>query len=320
MLVVLLLPGAAAAQAVPPVAEVRPTRVETHATPEKVQLGEPFTYELVFTHPQDQRYELLTPKEPGDFELLEQQRRRDDVGGEAVTTFRLRMALFELGPHTLPPLAFEVATPQGAARFVAEGPTVEGLSSLSEDAEGQDASLRPLKATVDVPIRSWRLLWGLLGGLAAVALGIALWRWWRRPRPAMPAPAPPLLPLDVRTRKALDALQAEGLAAQGRHKEFYVRLTDIVRGYLAERYHVEARECTTAELLATLRRSRAAGLPAEALRVFLDEADLVKFAKMQVDATACDASLEFGHRLVNATSTPPVPPPDEAHAASARAP
>ena len=91
-------------------------------------------------------------------------------------------------------------------------------------------------------MRSWRLVWGVLGALAA---GLALWalvRALRRRRAAVPPPAPPLA-LEVRTHQALSALQAERLPEQGRGREFYFRLSEILRGYLGERYAFEALEC-----------------------------------------------------------------------------
>jgi hypothetical protein len=308
-------PGAAAER------EVRPEHVASRVEPRRVLLGAPLVYELALTHPKEHRYELATEGALGAFEVLGQERSRDDAGQRAVTTFRVRLALYELGEHPLPELAFEVATPEGRGRFRTRGPSVEGVSALPPDAQAQGAALKDLKPPEDVPVRSWRLLGWLAGGLLALGAAYALWRLWRRPRPSAPAVVAPALPLEERTLAALQALGAEGLPARGLHKEFYSRLTDVLRGYLGERYRFEARECTTGELVSVLHRLRAGGLPLEPLRDFLEEADLVKFAKMQVDASACDAALAFGRRLVTATTpAPPAAPPPPGPAAPPGAP
>ena len=84
------------------------------------------------------------------------------------------------------------------------------------------------------------------------------------------APVVPILPLDVRTRNALAALEAEDLPGKGEVKAFYSRLSEIVRGYVGELYGVEALECTTTELLDSLHALRISGVPQDGLAVLMD--------------------------------------------------
>ena len=119
--------------------------------------------------------------------------------------------------------------------------------------------------------------------------------------------AKPLAPLDVRTREALNALGKENLPAKGQVKEFYFRLSEILRGYLGERYSFEALECTTPELIASLRKLRTPGLPEEDLLRFISESDMVKYAKAEASPESCAQSLAFGYELVKKTYVPPAP-------------
>ncbi|HET9449531.1 MAG TPA: BatD family protein [Aggregicoccus sp.] len=304
----LAAPGHAQAPAAPPSVEPRDLRLSTE--PSQVLLGEPFSYELVVTHPPAQRWELALPRELGAFELLEQQRQRVDAaqgGGDSVTTFRLKLAAFELGRLTLPPFSFEVMEAGRPGRFTPEPGTVQVASTLGDDAQAKGAQLEDLKPPTEVAVRSWRLVWGLLG---ALALGLAAWallRYLRQRRAALPPPAPPL-PLQVRTHQALQALQAERLPEQGRGREFYFRLSEILRSYLGERYAFEALECTSSELLLALRpRAADAALPWPELERFVAESDLVKYAKSEPPASACEASLAFAHALVDRTAALPTP-------------
>jgi hypothetical protein len=287
---------------------VEPQGLQARATPEQVQLGEPFTYELVITHPRDHRYELVAPKALEDFELLEQTRQRQDQGDRAVTTFGLKLSAFALGPLQLPDLTFEVATPDGPKHFIAPGRTVEVASTLPPDAQGKGASLYDYKPPTEVPVRSWRLVWILAGLVAAGLLAWALVKYLRRPRPDA-ALVKPLLPLDARTRQALDALRAEDLPSRGHVKDFYFRLSEILRGYLGERYGFEALECTSSELMASLRQRPTPGLPEEKLMRFISESDLVKYARAEASPEACGSALAFGYELLEKTWAPPAPPP-----------
>lgn len=314
----LLSPLASRAQpAGAPVHEaVQPLNVSVRVDPPQVRIGEPFTYEVVITHPKEHRYELALPKEAGDFELLDQTRNRKDGPDSAVTTFGVRMSGFALGKVEVPELKFDVVTPEGPKHFTLEGREVEVAATLPPEAEGQGAELFDYQPPQEVPIRSWRLVLAVLGLLAAGLLGWALWRWWKnRPKPVVVVP---LLPLDVRTRKELDALKAQNLPAKGLVKDYYFRLSEIVRGYLGERYGFEALECTSSELMAELRRMRAPGLPEDALMRFVSESDMVKYAKAEASPEACRDALAFGYALIEKTYVPPPPPQAPANAAAPR--
>ncbi len=286
--------------------QASPLDVSVRVDPRQVRIGDPFVYEVVITHPKDHRYELAVPQETGDFELLDQTRQRQDGPGSATTTFRVRMSAFALGSVEVPALPFDVATPEGPKRFTAPGQVVDVTSTLPPEAEGKGADLFDYKPPEEVPIRSWRLVFTVLGALAAAVLAWLLLRWWRsRPRRVVVTPQ---LPLDVRARKALDALKAEDLPARGQVKEFYFRLSEIVRGYLGERYAFEALECTSSELMASLRRMSTPGLPEDALMRFVSESDMVKYARADASAESCRASLAFGYALIDQTYVPPPPP------------
>src|SRR5262249_55509191 len=77
--------------------------------------------------------------------------------------------------------------------------------------------------------------------------------------PPAPPPLPPL-PLPERTRRALDALEAEHLPERGMQREFHFQLSGIARGYLGERFGFDALECTSGELVREVeRRARPRG-------------------------------------------------------------
>lgn len=321
----LVTPALAQAPAGATLPDVEPRGFQARVQPEQVLLGEPFVYELVITHPADQRYELELPPDLGDFELLSQARTPPLAGKEpAVTTFRLKLSAFNLGMLTLPEVPFLVATPEGPKRFVAPGRTLEVASTLPEDAQAEGADLKDIRPPTEVAIRSWTLLWGLLGLLGALLLGLVAWRLFQKYRGRSQTRLEPLLPLDVRTRKALDTLTSEALPAQGRVKDFYFRLSEIIRGYLGERYGFDALECTSSELMLELRRRKPLGLPEDGLMRFVSESDLVKYARAESTPESCREALAFGYELLDKTWPPLVPPLPEAapvsHASGPRVP
>lgn len=119
-------------------------------------------------------------------------------------------------------------------------------------------------------------LYWVLGALALAGLALLAWYLWRRRKKAEPSiPAPPPVAPHIEACQALDALAAQtGISG----KQYYFRLSAILRHYLERRYGFPAAEMTTEELL-----PRLDGLPldadlAPALKAFCLSADPIKFA------------------------------------------
>ena len=147
---------------------------------------------------------------------------------------------------------------------------------------------------------------GLLYSAAGVALGaLVAWlfiRWLKRPRPA-PPPPPPRPPWEVAFEK-LDEVRHAGLLATQRFSEYYDRVGDAVRQYFGARYGFDGLECTTDEMLAELRRSALAGIPLEEVALFLQQCDLVKFARMTPSEDDCQQALGDAELIVRRTMVP----------------
>jgi hypothetical protein len=277
----------------------------------KVKLGEPFVYTIRITHSPDQRYELAVPHELGAFSVLSLDRAREDQKGQSVTTFTMKLGLFELGPRQIPDLKFLETDPTGTHVFRQVGEEVEGVGMLSDQQVQTGENLLDIKPNEQVPVRSWRLVWWLLGLLGAGALtwyAIRAFRRWRE-RLAQ-APAAPPKPLHERTLALLDALKAEAPHQKGRVREFYFQLSEILRGYLAERLKIDALECTSSELIARLKEKAVEGFPLGDFSSFVHESDLAKYAKAELPPDTCEGALGFAYRLVELTHPPAVVPVD----------
>jgi hypothetical protein len=148
-------------------------------------------------------------------------------------------------------------------------------------------------------------------GLAVAALALAggwlgLRAWRRRTRRA--AEPPPPLPPQERFARQLDALEAAGLAAHGRGREHFFRLSEHLREYLGAVTGQNALDLTSAELLARLSFQPDPRLDLGALRAFLESSDLVKFARAPTGPAEAAAGLRFARELLDRTRPPPVEP------------
>lgn len=283
----------------------RPTSVRAEVSPSQVRLGDPFTLTIEVKDRPSERYELTRDFSLGpDVDVLDIQTSRaptDD--GLEISRFTLRAALFALGEKTLPTLGLQATGPDGDKRLDIDGPSIFGVGVVAEEDEAGYADILP---PVQVGIKSYLLLWILLGALAALGLffgGVRLVRHLRS-RPRKAPPPKPLDPLHVRALTALHGLREEDLPSQGREREMFFRLSEIERGYLGERYGFGALDMTTGELLAALGRLHTPGLEFARFERHCQEGDLVRFAKAPVPASECKRAIEEAIGLVQATTPP----------------
>lgn len=284
-----------------------PEQLRIRVSPENVKLGEPFTLEVSITHAPNQRYELKTPSDLGDFELLSSERKRTDGTDRSTTTLEVKLSAFQLGTLDTPNLELEVTSPEGSGLLPVPRGKVNVVSTLPADADQKGADLYDVKPPEELPIRSWRLLYVLAGLLGAIVLGALLYKYLTRPKPVAAAPLPPPEPLHTRTTKALDALAAQNLPGKGDFKGYYFRLSEIVRGYLGELYGFEALESTTPELLTALRSRSTPGLPMPELATFAETSDFIRYAKQVPTLDDCKGHLELAYKIVHSTQAAVAP-------------
>jgi hypothetical protein len=223
-------------------------------------------------------------------------------GDETVTRFAIRAALFDLGENRLADLELAVIGSPGAERLAVPGPTVTGLGDLKDDA--QEQALADIMPPVEVKVTRYTVLWVAAALIAGSLLALVAYRNLKaRPRKARPAPPPPpRAPAHERALAALEELQREDLPARGCQKELHLRLSEILRDYLGERFGVAALDMTTEELLAALARTPTPGLDYPRFEALCREGDLVKFAKLVTTPTQCKVALEAGFAMVRATA------------------
>lgn len=126
------------------------------------------------------------------------------------------------------------------------------------------------------------------------------------------------LPPFDRAIQDLKELQNSKYLIQSQHKEYYTRLTDIVKAYLEEEVHILAKESTTDELLTKINLLQEKGklnLNQETitnLKRVLQTADLVKFAKNKPSDDSAEYDRETIENVVIKTKEAiPLEPTDE---------
>jgi len=164
----------------------------------------------------------------------------------------------------------------------------------------------PLKDIKGLERRARPSLIPYLAGFALLLGLLATYVLRRRSRSASsPAAAvasspEPLATPYERALEDLRRIERENWPARGQVTRHYAAATDALRDYLERAELVPARERTSAEVLWSLPPHLAENEMREKLRDILDEADLVKFARVCPDPASAGRFLERCRELLNA--------------------
>ena len=155
------------------------------------------------------------------------------------------------------------------------------------------------------------VLWIILGAIVVIlAVGLIIIMVLRKKNKGYFFTPPIVLPPHTRALKALDKLKEDKIWQQDREKEYYTKITDVLRTYIYERYRVNALEMTSGEILDEIRKRIESDSDSamENLSQVLLLADMVKFAKHKPFQDENDLSIMNAYFFVNQTREPdPIP-------------
>lgn len=152
----------------------------------------------------------------------------------------------------------------------------------------------------------------IVGTLALIIIIVLVVRYLkRRPKPIIEEVIPEIPPHIISLEK-LEKLREEKLWQAGKVKLYHSEISDILREYLENRFHINALENTTSEIMQSLRFHSIQPDLLTKLNSTLVLADLVKFAKEQPLASENDFSIVNAIEFVNNTKLIVMPKEDNA--------
>jgi hypothetical protein len=204
--------------------------------------------------------------------------KRLDDKNNVVTTYQYRLEPFLSGKYEIPAFTFKFhdANDPNATHELASEPIPVEVASLLGD-QRANLVIEDIEDVVEMPkaAHHW-WLWVLLALGGAIVPAVWLLLRSRRAKELVRI----FQPAHELAYARLRALVAEELIEQGKIKEFYERISGILRHYIEDRFDLHAPERTTEEFLAELRFTETLAAPdKKVLEEFLTHCDLVKFAK-----------------------------------------
>ena len=183
--------------------------------------------------------------------------------------------------YTIPPVYYvkegiKVATNQPVLKVVPV--PVDSMATIHDFADISDVDRHFFDIFPD-----WMTDYGVWILLSLAVIGLALFiyfKWLRKGKIPLVPTKKPVPPYQLALLH-LDALRNEHLCERGEEREFYTRLTDILRVYIDKRFGINAMEMTTTQIKRALKDNEFTRISERHMAKILEIADFVKFAKVR---------------------------------------
>ena len=165
-----------------------------------------------------------------------------------------------------------------------------------------------IKPIATYPCVIWDYWWigAIILGLVLIAFGIWWFLRWRSSREGLGFFSKPKDPPYIIAITELQKLKNEKLWEQDKTKQYYTRLTDIIRQYIEDTYGLQAMEKTSEEILKDLKNMNFDNdeLYNELKEMFIF-ADLAKFAKYKPEPIENERSYKYAYDFIEGTKPKP---------------
>lgn len=233
----------------------------------KIDARYPADYRMVFPS----RFDSLAPLEYLTTDTLS----LDESGGVKEGKFAFVVAGYDSGLFTIPRMPFLFVKGNSTQTFLSDSFQVL-ISTVAVDTSKE---IRDIKAPEKIPFDYSFLLWLIPLILLLAALGYWLYKKFsKREKTSETIPLVVMSPYEE-AYSALQSLEKKQLWQNGQIKEFHSEITGIIRNYFERAYTMPALESTSSETLEFLKKKGVSHTIVTRTESFLENADLVKFAK-----------------------------------------
>lgn len=225
---------------------------------------------------------------------------KKEDGNIKISTFGYTISYYDSAVITIPPIAIQYKEKgSDEVKVVLSNPVTFTVHTVQVD---QQAEIKDVKEPLTIPL-DWKFIL-LIAIIVLVVLAVAyyLYRRYKKKKAEQPVIKKIIkIPAHVRALSALDNLEREQLWQKGRVKEYHSNITGIIRGYFEERFKLPALELTTSEQMQKLKRVPSAKNILSITNEFLNNADLVKFAKFQPMPSVNETMMKQAKEIVTQT-------------------
>ena len=221
-----------------------------------------------------------------------------DLGNERIQINRdLIIQSFDSGMWVIKPIPYVVNGDTAFCNQLSLKVLPVDVSSLNDIHDIKPVEKVPFSLFDWIPWFWWIVL------LALLLLAAALWAYFKYFKKGINPlkPVKKRLPPYEEAMLNLQKLKAAQLWQQGQEKEYFTALTDILRVYIDRRFHINAVEMTSSQIIDTLKKNEETKAVNEQLEMILEVADIVKFANARPLADDNEVAYQRAVNFVEAT-------------------
>jgi hypothetical protein len=229
---------------------------------------------------------------------------RLDENNKVVSRYQYRLEPFLSGTYAIPAFTFEFYDANDAEEKKYELYTdpidIEVASLLGE--QRSELVIADIEDVVEMPQKAHLWWLWILSAVSIIAAIIGTWAYLRQKR--IDKLVRIFKPAHEIAYARLRALVKDDLIKAGKVKEFYERVSNILRHYIEHRFDLRAPERTTEEFLIELQQTDVLPAPDKArLGEFLRHCDLVKFANMSPATEQIQRTFDLAKDFIDKTKS-----------------
>ncbi|GAB1370971.1 hypothetical protein MASR1M45_10330 [Candidatus Kapaibacterium sp.] len=178
------------------------------------------------------------------------------------------------------------------------------LSFSTFDIDTANTDIKDIKPPIQVPFTLEDLLPYLIAAISIALIYLFIVYMFGKTKVKIQETIPkydPRIPADLEAIEQLNRLEKENLWQNGYYKIYHSRLTDILRVYIHRRYHLNALEMTSNELINELNNLESNIVAINSINEILTVADLAKFAKFEPSIVQNQDSMKNAYGFINLT-------------------
>jgi hypothetical protein len=240
-----------------------------------ITIGDPVTYIVQIQHvPEIKILSAVNPPDPNILRVTKSEDIQKKEGNRLYEGKKFTVTAFSLGEYVLEPQKIQYLDTDGQTKTLQTDKIYLTVKSVAEGEEKSD--IRGIKGVVALPKKVMRWVF-----LALVLLVVFLiFYLFNKRRIVLPKiVTEPELTNEEEALMKLNRLFDSDLVRNGKIKEYYLRLSEILRSYFEKRFQIPAVEATTFEIQRSLKTKEVDQSLREQINEVLEAADLAKFAK-----------------------------------------
>jgi len=225
---------------------------------------------------------------------------KTEVGNEISEIRHFIFSKYDSSEVTIPSFHISYSANGGNPQFV----QVNSVDIVVKTIEvNQQAEIQDIKAPIRIPID-----WLLVSIIAILVLALIVaayfgYKYYQKKKLGKVVVEPEIILTPFEKAIAnLTKLEEKKLWQQGEIKEYHSELTGIIRDYFENKYNFIAMEMTTSEIISNLKLKEVNFEVIKTTEEFLENADMVKFAKFKPMPTINETMMKQAYLIVNKTN------------------